>query len=116
MPVVAIVLVSVVALLHLSFLVLEMCLWTRPLGLKVFRQTPEQAAQSKVLAANQGLYNGFVAAGLLYGVATGSREFCLFFLACVVVAGAYGAMTVNRRIFFVQTLPALLAIGALLLR
>jgi len=116
MSVVAIVLVVVVALLHLYFLVLEMFLWTRPLGLKVFRQTPEQAAQSKVLAANQGLYNGFLAAGLLYGVATGSREFCLFFLACVVVAGAYGAVTVNRRIFFVQALPALLAICALLLR
>jgi len=116
MSVVAIVLVVVVALLHLYFLVLEMFLWTRPLGLKVFRQTPEQAAQSKVLAANQGLYNGFLAAGLLYGVATGSREFCLFFLACVVVAGAYGAVTVNLRIFFVQALPALLAICALLLR
>ena len=87
MSVVAIVLVVVVALLHLYFLVLEMFLWTRPLGLKVFRQTPEQAAQSKVLAANQGLYNGFLAAGLLYGVATGSREFCLFFLTCVVIAG-----------------------------
>jgi putative membrane protein len=115
MSVVAIVLVVVVALLHFYFLVLEMFLWTRPLGLKVFRQTPEQAAQSKVLAANQGLYNGFLAAGLLYGVATGSREFCLFFLTCVVIAGTYGAMTVNRRIFFVQALPALLAIGALLL-
>ena len=116
MSVVAIVLVVVVALLHFYFLVLEMFLWTRPLGLKVFRQTLEQAAQSKVLAANQGLYNGFLAAGLLYGVATGSREFCLFFLTCVVIAGTYGAMTVNRRIFFVQALPALLAIGALLLR
>jgi putative membrane protein len=116
MSVVAIVTVVVVALLHFYFLVLEMFLWTRPLGLKVFRQTLEQAVQSKVLAANQGLYNGFLAAGLLYGVATGSREFCLFFLACVVVAGAYGAMTVSRRIFFVQALPALLAIGALLLR
>ena len=116
MSVVAIVLVVVVALLHLYFLVLEMFLWTRPLGLKVFRQTPEQDVQSKVLTANQGLYNGILAAGLLYGVATGSREFCLFFLACVVVAGAYGAVTVNRRIFFVQALPALLAICALLLR
>ena len=116
MSVVAIVLVVVVALLHFYFLVLETFLWTRPLGLKVFRQTPEQAAQSKVLAANQGLYNGFLAAGLLYGVATGSREFCLFFLTCVVIAGTYGAMTVNRRIFFVQGLPALLGIGALLLR
>jgi putative membrane protein len=114
MSVVAIVLVVVVALLHLYFLVLEMFLWTRPMGLKVFRQTPGQAVQSKVLAANQGLYNGFLAAGLLYGVATGSREFCLFFLACVVVAGIYGAATANRRILFVQALPALLAIAVLL--
>ncbi len=110
----AIVLVLLVALLHLYFLVLEMFLWTRPAGLKVFRQSIEKAEQTRVLAANQGLYNGFLAAGLLYGVATGSREFCLFFLACVVVAGAYGAASVNRRIFFVQALPALLAIAALL--
>ena len=111
----AIVLVLLVALLHLYFLVLEMFLWTRPIGLKVFRQSVEKAEQSRVLAANQGLYNGFLAAGLVYGVATGSREFCLFFLACVVVAGVYGAMSVNRRIFFVQALPALLAMAALLL-
>jgi putative membrane protein len=116
MPIVAIALVVLVALLPLYFLVLEMFLWTRPLGLKTFRNTPGKAEATRVLAANQGLYNGFLAAGLLYGVATGSREFCLFFLACVVVAGTYGAMTVNRRIFFVQALPALLAIGALLLR
>ena len=74
-----------------------------------------QAEASRVLAANQGLYNGFLAAGLLYGLATGSREFVLFFLACVVVAGAYGAWSVNKRIFFVQALQALLAIMALLL-
>ena len=115
MSILAIVLVVLVALLHLYFLVLEMFLWTRPMGLKVFRQSLAQAEQSKVLAANQGLYNGFLAAGLLYGVATGSREFCLFFLTCVVVAGIYGAATVNRRIFLVQGLPAVLAIGALLL-
>ena len=115
MSILAIVLVVLVALLHLYFLVLEMFLWTRPIGLKVFRQSIEKAEQSKVLAANQGLYNGFLAAGLLYGVATGSREFCLFFLACVVVAGIYGAATVNRRIFFVQGLPAVLAIATLLL-
>lgn len=114
MSVIATVLILLVALLHLYFLVLEMFLWTRPLGLKVFRQSVEKAEQSKVLAANQGLYNGFLAAGLLYGVATGSREFELFFLACVVIAGLYGAATVNKRIFFVQALPALLAIGALL--
>ena len=101
-----------VALLHLYFLVLEMFLWTRPVGLKVFRQTAEKAAQSRVLAANQGLYNGFLAAGLLYALARGSREYTLFFLACVVVAGAYGAWSVNRRIFLVQALPAILAMVA----
>src|SRR5687768_10412433 len=115
MSVIATALILLVALLHLYFLVLEMFLWTKPVGLKVFRQSVEKAEQSKVLAANQGLYNGFLASGLLYGVATGSREFCLFFLACVVVAGIYGAATVNRRIFFVQALPAALAIAALLL-
>lgn len=114
MSVLASILVLLVALLHLYFLVLEMFLWTRPLGLKVFRQSPERAAQSKVLAANQGLYNGFLAAGLIYGVAMGSREFEVFFLACVIAAGVYGAATVNRKIFFVQALPALLAMGAVL--
>ncbi len=108
-------LVLLVAALHLYFLVLEMVLWTRPLGLKTFRNTPEKAEVTRVLAANQGLYNGFLAAGLAYGVATGSREFCLFFLACVVVAGLYGAYSVSRRIFFVQAVPALLAIAAVLL-
>ena len=112
MSFIAIALVLLVALLHLCFLVLEMFLWTRPIGLKVFRQSRERAEQSRVLAANQGLYNGFLAAGLVYGVATGSREFVLFFLGCVVVAGAYGAMTVNRRIFLVQAVPALAAIAA----
>ena len=112
MSVVATALTLLVALLHLYFLVLEMFLWTRPLGLKTFRNTREKAEATRVLAANQGLYNGFLAAGLLYGIATGSREFTLFFLGCVMVAGLYGAMTVNRRIFFVQALPALLAIAA----
>jgi putative membrane protein len=111
MSILAIALTALVALLHLYFLVLEMFLWTRPLGLKTFRNTCEKAEATRVLAANQGLYNGFLAAGLLYGIATGSHEFVLFFLGCVVVAGVYGAMTVNRRIFFVQALPALLAIA-----
>jgi len=110
---VAHVLVVLVALLHLGFLVLEMFLWTRPAGLKVFRNTPEKAAATRVLAANQGLYNGFLAAGLLYAVATGSREFAVFFLACVVVAGTYGAWSVNKRIFVVQAMPALAALAAL---
>ncbi|HJR74598.1 MAG TPA: DUF1304 domain-containing protein [Luteimonas sp.] len=112
MQTIAQVLTAVVALLHLYFLVLEMFLWTQPLGLKVFAQSREKAEQSKVLAANQGLYNGFLAAGLVYGLATGSREFCLFFLGCVVVAGLYGAATVSRKILFVQALPAALAIAA----
>jgi putative membrane protein len=114
MPIVAVVLVVLVALLHLYFLVLEMFLWTRPLGLKTFRNTPEQAQATRVLAANQGLYNGFLAAGLLYGAITGTRAFVVFFLLCVVVAGLYGAYSVNRRIFFVQALPALLALVAIL--
>ena len=107
-------LIVLVALLHLHFLVLEMFLWTRPLGLRTFRNTPEKAELTRVLAANQGLYNGFLAAGLLYAVATGSREFALFFLACVVVAALYGAWSVNKRIFMVQGVPALAALAALL--
>ena len=107
-------LIVLVALLHLYFLKLEMFLWTRPLGLRTFRNTPEKAELTRVLAANQGLYNGFLAAGLLYAVATGSREFALFFLACVVVAALYGAWSVNKRIFMVQGVPALAALAALL--
>ena len=115
MATVATVLLVLVALLHLYFLVLEMFLWTRPLGLKTFRNTPEKAEITRVLAANQGLYNGFLAAGLLYAAITGSREFALFFLACVVVAGLYGAYSVNKRIFFVQAVPAIAGLLALFL-
>lgn len=104
--------VLLVAGLHAYFLVLEMFLWTRPTGRRVFGLTPEFAQASKSLAANQGLYNGFLAAGLLYGVLQGDSglSFKLFFLGCVVVAGAYGAMTVNRRILYVQALPAVVAL------
>lgn len=115
MPDLAIALIVLVVLLHLFFLVLEMFLWTRPYGRKVFRQSREAAEQSKVLAANQGLYNGFLAAGLVWAAATAQRDVALFFLGCVVVAGLYGAATVNRRIFYVQAVPALLAIGAVFL-
>jgi putative membrane protein len=115
MSTIALALIVLVAVLHLYFLVLEMFLWTRPLGLKTFRNTPEKAETTRVLAANQGLYNGFIASGLLYAAANGSREFALFFLACVVVAGVYGAWSVNKRIFFVQALPALLGLAALYL-
>jgi putative membrane protein len=101
---------ALVALLHLAFLILEMFLWTRPLGLKVFRNSPEKAELTKVLAANQGLYNGFLAAGLAWGLIAGSQPFKVFFLACVIVAGVYGAWSVNRRILWVQALPGALAL------
>lgn len=110
-------LVALVALLHVWFLVLEMVLWTKPLGLKTFRQSLEKAQASAVLAANQGLYNGFLAAGLAWGLVyldpAPALHIKSFFLACVVVAGAYGAWSVSRRILFVQALPALLALIAL---
>ena len=106
-------LVVLVGLLHLWFMVLEMLLWTRPLGLKTFRNSPERAEATKVLAANQGLSNGFIAAGLFYAAITASREFAMFFLVCVVIAGLYGAWSVSRRIFYVQALPALIAIAML---
>ena len=114
MRVVADLATALVALLHVAFLVLEMFLWTKPLGLKVFRNTREKAEATKVLAANQGLYNGFHAAGLAWGLIAGSLPFKVFFLACVVVAGAYGAWSVNRRILWVQAAPAALALGLLL--
>jgi putative membrane protein len=113
MPHAAEVLIAFVALEHVAFLVLEMFLWTKPAGLKVFRQSREAAEASKVLAANQGLYNGFLAAGLLWSLLLGAsgRPIALFFLGCVFVAGVFGAATVNRRIFFVQGLPAAIAFG-----
>ena len=114
MTLIAHVLVALVALLHLYFLVLEMFLWTTPKGRKVFGTTPEFAEASKVLAANQGLYNGFLAAGLMWGLLRGDAATQLFFLACVLVAGLYGAATVSRKILFVQAVPAALAIAAVL--
>ena len=107
-------LIAVVAALHLYFLVLEMFLWTRPLGLKTFRNSLEKATDSAVLAANQGLYNGFLAAGLIWGLVHGNPAFAFqiktFFLLCMIVAGAYGAATVSRRILYVQAAPAALAL------
>jgi putative membrane protein len=103
-------LVALVAALHVYFLVLEMFLWTRPLGLKTFRNSREKAADSAVLAANQGLYNGFLAAGLIWGLLQGNPVFAfqikVFFLLCVMVAGLYGAASVNHRILYVQAAPA----------
>ncbi|ATP28089.1 hypothetical protein CR207_06640 [Chromobacterium violaceum] len=109
--------ITLVALLHVYFLILEMFLWDKPLGMKTFRLTPERARDTKVLAANQGLYNGFLAAGLLWGLWLGAAGFQikLFFLACVLAAGVFGAATANRRILLVQGLPAALGIALLLL-
>ena len=112
MHVIANALVLLVAALHLYFLVLEMFLWIRPLGLKTFRNTSEKAEATRVLAANQGLYNGFLAAGLLWGLCTAQWNVVVFFLSCVVVAALYGAWSVNRRIFYVQGLPAIAALAA----
>ena len=109
MHVAANVLVVIVAALHVYALVLEMFLWTKPFGRRTFGLTPEFAQASKSLAANQGLYNGFLAAGLVYGLAVQSREIVLLFLVFVIVAGAYGAATVNTRIFFLQAFPAIIA-------
>ena len=112
MNVVASVLVGLVAALHLYFLVLEMFLWTKPLGRRTFGNDAEFAEASKVLAANQGLYNGFLVAGLVWGLVADRTDVQVFFLACVVVAGVYGALTVSARILLVQALPALVALGA----
>ncbi len=96
------ILIGLVAVLHLYFLILEMFFWTKPLGLKVFRQTQEQANASAVLAANQGLYNGFLSAGLFWSLLCGdlqfSKQIAIFFLCCVLVAAAYGGFTVGKKI------------------
>ena len=108
--------IALVALLHLYFLVLEMFLWDKPFGMRTFRLTPEFAAASKGLAANQGLYNGFLVAGLVWGLALGAAgiDVKVFFLACVVVAGLFGGATVNRNILFVQAVPGIIALALLL--
>ena len=110
-------LVLLVAALHAYFLVLEMFLWRTDRGMKTFGTDPEFAARSATLAANQGLYNGFLAAGLVWGVLAADPtgvQVTVFFLACVIVAGAYGALTVSRRILLVQALPAVVALVAVL--
>jgi putative membrane protein len=111
------VVIAIVAGLHVYFLVLEMFLWDKPAGLRAFGQTPEAAAASKVLAANQGLYNGFLAAGLIWGLSQGATGFGVkvFFLLCVLIAGLYGAATASRKILFVQAVPAALALVLLFL-
>jgi putative membrane protein len=104
-------LVVLVAVLHLSFLVLEMFFWDHPFGRKRFKMTPEYSKASASLAANQGLYNGFLAAGLAWGLITGEFPIKLFFLICVVIAGVFGGFTAKRSILYMQALPGLLALA-----
>lgn len=104
------VLLVLIALLHIGFLVLEMFLWTKPLGKKVFRMDDEFAKASRTLAANQGLYNGFLAAGCLWAAYSADLFITLFFLSCVFIAGVFGAITVSRKIFWLQGFPAMLAL------
>ena len=106
-------LVALVAMLHLGFLILEMFLWTSPFGLRTLQMSAEVAASSAVLASNQGLYNGFLAAGLVWGLVARSGGFAIqvFFLSCVMVAGLFGAVTATPSIFFIQALPAASALA-----
>ena len=106
------ILTGLIALLHIYILVLEMFLWDKPIGLRAFGQTQAAATASKVLAANQGLYNGFLAAGLFWGLSLGAAgtSVKVFFLCCVLVAGLYGAATANRKILFIQAIPAAMAL------
>jgi putative membrane protein len=106
--------VIVVAALHLVFLILEMFLWKKPAGRRIFGLSKELAEASAPLAANQGLYNGFLAAGLIWGLVTGAFEVQVFFLVCVIVAGVFGAATAKRSILFVQAVPAAVALALLI--
>jgi putative membrane protein len=117
MTILSILVVGLVAILHLYFLTLEMFLWTKPSGRRAFGLTPEFAKASKNLAANQGLYNGFLAAGLLWGILAGTGGFAVkvFFLGCVIVAGLFGGLTTSRKILWVQALPGVLALVLVLL-
>ena len=109
--------IGLVALIHVYILVLEMFLWDKPIGLRAFGQTQTAATASKVLAANQGLYNGFLAAGLVWGLCLGAGGFDVkvFFLCCVLIAGLYGAATASRKILFVQAIPAAVGLALLFL-
>ena len=111
MKTISLVFTIIVAVLHIYFLILEMFLWTKPKGLKTFGLKKDFAEESKVLAANQGLYNGFLAAGLIWGVLKANSEIILFFLICVIIAGIYGAYSTKKMsLFYVQAVPAIIAI------
>ncbi|HSL46899.1 MAG TPA: DUF1304 domain-containing protein [Anaerolineales bacterium] len=113
MTIIANLVIAIIALLHLGFLVLEMFLWNHPIGRKIFRMTKEATESSATLAANQGLYNGFLAAGLTWGLLSGQFSIKLFFLVCVLIAGIFGGLTAKRTILYIQALPAF--VGLILL-
>ena len=117
MSTIANIVVGLIALVHVYIMVLEMFLWDKPAGLRAFGQSQEAATATKVLAANQGLYNGFLAAGLFWGLSLGASGtgVNVFFLCCVLVAGLYGAATASRKILFVQAIPASIGLALLLL-
>ena len=115
MTIAASILIAGIAFLHLGFLVLEMFLWNHPIGRRTFRMTKEVSESSATLAANQGLYNGFLAAGLIWGLISGEVSVKLFFLVCVLIAGIFGGITAKRSILYIQALPALLALVLLYL-
>jgi len=111
------ILVGFIAIQHIAFLILEMFYWEKPLGRRIFGTTKEDAAAGKTLAMNQGLYNGFLAAGLIWGLSLGAAGMSikLFFVSCVLIAGIFGGLTASRKILYVQALPALIALILLLL-
>src|SRR5688572_22121884 len=115
MTILANIVIAVVAVLHLGFLVLEMFLWNHPIGRRTFKMTKEVSESSVTLAANQGLYNGFLAAGLIWGLISGEFSVKLFFLVCILIAGLFGGFTAKRSILYIQALPALLALVLLYL-
>ncbi len=115
MKLIANLLTALVALCHLGFLTLEMFFWDHPVGRKIFSMTPEVSASSAALAMNQGLYNGFLAAGLIWGIWKERRDIKLFFLICVVIAGIFGSVTAKTSILFTQALPALIALACVLI-
>ncbi len=110
MKLVANILIGIIAIEHFAILVLEMFFWDHPVGRRIFEMTPEVSAASATLAANQGLYNGFLAAGLIWGLIAGRSDIKLFFLACIVVAGIFGGLTAKTSIIFTQALPAMIAL------
>jgi putative membrane protein len=115
MRMISLLLVALVALIHTGFLVLEMFYWNHPIGQQIFNMTPEVSASSAILAANQGLYNGFLVAGLIWGLMSGRRDVKVFFLVCVIVAGVYGGLTAKTTILYTQALPGAIALLAVLI-